>query len=280
VAGKRNVHRYEKRYRRKDGRIVWTSTTGTLVRDARGAPWFFTLMLEDITRRKRSEAAVTRLAGRLRRLQDEERRKLAHELHDSTAQSLAALSMNLGVVETSADQLSQPAQRALREAISLATQSAREVRTFAYLLHPPELEQLGLISALTAYADGFGQRNGIQVELDMPRKISALPQECELNLFRIVQESLTNVQRHSGSKAALIRVRQSPKELLLEVKDLGSGLSRGAARSSSSTSGIGITGMKERARQLGGNLDVISRKTGTTVRVTLPLPPRKAVEGA
>jgi PAS domain S-box-containing protein len=279
IAGKKNVQRYEKRYRRKDGRIVWTSTTGTLVRDARGEPWFFTLMLEDITKRKRSEAAIARLSVRLRRLQDEERRKLAHELHDSTAQSLAALSMNLGVVDTSADQLSPPVQRALREAISLATQSAREVRTFAYLLHPPELEELGLISALTAYAEGFGQRSGIQVELDMPRKISALPQECELNLFRIVQESLANVQRHSGSKTARIRVKQSPKELLLEVKDRGSGFARGTARSTSSA-GIGIAGMKERARQLGGSLEVLSRKNGTTVKVTLPLPLRKTVEGA
>jgi PAS domain S-box-containing protein len=280
MAGKKNVERYEKRYRRNDGRIVWTSTTGTLVRDARGEPWFFTLMLEDITRRKRSEAALTRLAGRLRRMQDEERRRLAHELHDSTAQSLAALSMNLGVVETSADQLSPPAQRALREAISLASQSAREVRTFAYLLHPPELEELGLISALTAYAEGFGHRSGIQVELDMPRKMTALPQECELNLFRIVQESLANVQRHSGSKTARIRVKQSSKELLVEVKDRGSGFARGTARSGSSTAGIGMAGMKERARQLGGSLEVLSRKSGTTVRVTLPLPLRKAVEGA
>lgn len=280
MAGKKNVERYEKRYRRKDGRIVWTSTTGTLVRDARGEPWFFTLMLEDITRRKRSEAALTRLAGRLRRMQDEERRRLAHELHDSTAQSLAALSMNLGVVETSADQLNPAAQRALREAISLASQSAREVRTFAYLLHPPELEELGLLSALTEYAEGFGHRSGIHVELDMPRKITALPQECELNLFRIVQESLANVQRHSGSKAARIRVKQSPKEFLLEVKDRGSGFARGTLRSGSSTAGIGIAGMKERARQLGGSLEVLSRKTGTTVRVTLPLPLRKAVEGA
>ena len=280
MAGKKNVERYEKRYRRKDGRIVWTSTTGTLVRDGRGDPWFFTLMLEDITRRKRSEAALTRLAERLRRLQDEERRRLAHELHDSTAQSLAALSMNLGVVETSADQLSPPAQRALREAISLATQSAREVRTFAYLLHPPELEALGLISALTAYAEGFGHRSGIQVELDMPRKIIALPQECELNLFRIVQESLANVQRHSGSKTARIRVKQSAKELLVEVKDQGSGIARGTARPGSSTTVIGIAGMKERARQLGGSLEVLSRKSGTTVTVKVPLPARRTGEGA
>lgn len=280
IAGRKNVHRYEKRYRRKDGRIVWVSTTGTLVRDARGAPWFFTLMVEDITQRKRAEAALGRLSARLRRLQDEERKRLAHELHDNTAQSLAALSLNLGVVETSADQLSLPAQQALRDAISLASQSAREIRTFAYLLHPPELEELGLSSALTAYVDGFAQRSGIQIELDMPRKIGALPREFELNVFRIVQESLSNIQRHSRSKTARIRVLQRPKELFLEVINRGSNLSRGTPRSDSYAIGIGIAGMKERARQLGGSLEVVSQRSGTTVKVTVPLPQRKAGEGA
>jgi two-component system, NarL family, sensor kinase len=280
IAGRKNVHRYEKRYRRKDGRTVWVTTTGTLVRDARGEPWFFTLMVEDITQRKRSEAALARLSERLRRLQDEERKRLAHELHDSTAQSLAALSLNLGVVETSAGQLNLPAQRALRDAISLASQSAREVRTFAYLLHPPELEELGLASALTTYVEGFAQRSGIHVDLDMTRKIKSLPRDFEINLFRIVQESLANIQRLSGSKTAQIRVIQRPKELFLEVKDQGRGRERSTSRADSSPAGIVIAGMKERARQLGGSLEILRRKTGTTVKVTLPLPQRKAGEGA
>ena len=279
MAGRKNVHRYEKRYRSKDGRIVWVTTTGTLVRDALGEPWFFTLMIEDINPRKRAEAALGRLSARLRRLQDEDRRKLAHELHDSTAQSLAALSLNLGVVETSVDRLSPPARRALRDAISLASQSAREVRTFAYLLHPPELEELGLGSALTAYVEGFAQRSGIQVELDMPRKISPLPREFELDVFRIVQEGLSNIQRHSRSKAASIRIIERPKELLLEMKYAGSRVARGA-RSDSFAMGVGIAGMKERARQLGGGLEVVSRKTGTTVKVTVRLPRRKRGPGA
>jgi PAS domain S-box-containing protein len=280
VAGRKSAHRYEKRYRRKDGRTVWVSTTGTLVRDALGAPWFFTLMLEDITQRKRAEATLARLSERMRRMQDEERRKLAHELHDNTAQSLAALSLNLGVVETAADQLSPPIQGALRDAIALASQSAREIRTFAYLLHPPELEELGLASALTAYAEGFRQRSGIRVELDIPRKISPLPRELELGLFRIVQESLSNIQRHSRSKTARIRVMQRRKELLVEVKDRGRGFAPATARSNSVTSGVGISGMKERARQLGGSLEVVFRKTGTTVKVILPLPRGKAEERA
>jgi signal transduction histidine kinase len=250
------------------------------VRDALGAPWFFTLMLEDITQRKRAEATLARLSGRMRRMQDEERRKLAHELHDNTAQSLAALSLNLGVVETAADQLSPPIQGALRDAIALASQSAREIRTFAYLLHPPELEELGLASALTAYAEGFRQRSGIRVELDIPRKISPLPRELELGLFRIVQESLSNIQRHSRSKTARIRVMQRRKELLVEVKDRGRGFAPATARSNSVTSGVGISGMKERARQLGGSLEVVFRKTGTTVKVILPLPRGKAEERA
>jgi len=278
VAGRKNMHRYEKRYRRKDGRIVWVSATGTLVRDAFGQPWFFTLMLEDITARKRAEAALGRLSERLRRLQDEERSGLARELHDSTAQILAALSLNLGVVEGSADQLSPPAQRALQEAISLASQSAREIRTFAYLLHPPELEALGLGSALAAYVEGFAQRSGIRVELDLPRTLDGLLREMELNVFRIVQEGLANIQWHSGSKSARIRLVQRREELILEVIDRGRVGRAAHARTNNAAVAARISGMRERARQLGGALEMLSRKTGTTVRVTLPLPSRKAGE--
>lgn len=278
IAGRKTVHRYEKRYRRKDGRIVWVSTTGTLVRDALGQPWFFTLMLEDITGRKRAEAALDGLSKRLRRLQDEERSKLARELHDSTAQSLAALSLNLGVVECSADQLSPPTQRALREAISLANQSAREIRTFAYLLHPPELEELGLGSALATYVEGFAQRSGIRVELDLPRTLGTLPRELELNIFRIVQESLANIRRRSGSKTARIRIVHRREALVLEVKGPRNALLGGAARLKNSTLAVRIAGMRERARQLGGTLEVLARKTGSTVKVILPLSPRKEGE--
>lgn len=278
IAGRREVYRYKKRYRRKDGRIVWVSATGTLVPNASGRPWFFTLMLEDITGRKRAEAALGRLSERLRRLQDEERSRLARELHDSTAQILAALSLNLGVVEGSTDQLSPPAQRALREAISLANQSGREIRTFAYLLHPPELEELGLGSALATYVEGFAQRSGIHVDLDLPRTLDGLHRELELNIFRIVQEGLANIQRHSGSKTARIRLVQRREKLILEVIDRGGALRAGERRAKNSTLAARIAGMKERARQLGGTLEVLSRKTGTTVKVNLPLSRRNEGE--
>lgn len=276
IAGRKNVHRYEKRYRRKDGRIVWVSATGTLVHDAFGQPWFFTLMLEDITSRKRAEAALRRLFERLRRLQDEERSRLARELHDSTAQILAALSLNLGVVEGSTDQLSPPAQRALREAISLANQSAREIRTLAYLLHPPELEALGLGSALAAYVEGFAQRSGMRVDLDLPRTLDGLSRELELNVFRIVQEGLANIQRHSSGKSARIRLAHQRERLILEVIERGGARRASGARAKSATAAAHISGMRERARQVGGALEVLARKTGTTVKVTLPLSSRKA----
>jgi signal transduction histidine kinase len=270
------VHRYEKRYRRKDGRIVWVSATGTLVHDAFGQPWFFTLMLEDITGRKRAEAALRRLSERLRRLQDEERSRLARELHDSTAQILAALSLNLGVVEGSTEQLSPPAQRALREAISLANQSAREIRTLAYLLHPPELEALGLGSALAAYVEGFAQRSGMRVDLDLPRTLDGLSRELELNIFRIVQEGLANIQRYSGGKSARIRLARRRERLILEVMERGGTRRAGGARAKSATAAAHISGMRERARQVGGALEVLSRTTGATVKVTLPLTSQKA----
>jgi PAS domain S-box-containing protein len=228
-------------------------------------------VVRDITQRKRDEASLRSLSGRLLRLQDEERRRLARELHDSTAQSLAALALELAVVGRSP--LSPRGRSALGEAERLADQCARELRTLSYLLHPPLLDEMGLAAALRGYIDGFSKRSGVEVILDMPEDIQRLPREVETTLFRIVQESLTNVHRHAGSPTAHVRLALEPGAIRLEVADQGRGLVPHETNGTPDLEhdlGVGIAGMKERVRQLGGQLELDSTDTGVTVRATLP----------
>jgi PAS domain S-box-containing protein len=225
----------------------------------------FTGFVRDITARKAAEAALHKLSGRLLRLQDEERRRLARELHDSTAQLLVGLSINLSTVDESAGAPEPRARRARAESRTLVDQCLREIRTVSYLLHPPELDELGLESALASYADGFLQRSGIQVDFDVAPDLGRLPQEVETALFRIVQEALSNIHRHSASRTARIRLVRGPSGVTLEVSDAGCGMLRGASP------GVGIASMRERVRQLGGWLDIGSAYGGTTVRAVIPL---------
>lgn len=225
----------------------------------------FTGFVRDITARKAAEEALHQLSGRLLRLQDEERRRLARELHDSTAQLLVGLSINLSVALESAGALEPRSQRALAESRTLVDQCLREIRTVSYLLYPPELDGLGLQSALASYASGFAQRSGIQTDLDVAPDLGRLPQETEAALFRIVQEALSNIHRHSASRTASIRLARGPSVLTLEVSDRGCGMRR------DTTPGVGIASMRERVRQLGGRLDIGSAYGGTTVRAVIPL---------
>lgn len=215
------------------------------------------------------------LSSRLLKVQDEERQRLARELHDSTAQSLSALGMNLGGLKDEASQsLSSRARLTLAESIELVDQCIREIRTFAYLLHPPVLEVLGLESALKTYVDGFVRRSGIRVELMIPPDLGRLPGSLETAIFRIVQESLANVHRHSGSKVARISITRSPVEVALEVKDEGHGLPADALKDAGRTfqAGVGIAGTRERLRELGGRLELDSNQPhGTIVRAILPV---------
>jgi signal transduction histidine kinase len=222
-------------------------------------------MFRDITERKTAEAELRRLSGRLLRLEDQERRRLARDLHDTTAQMLAALSMNLSVVSGSADVLNPRAHASLEEAATLADQCLREVRTLSYLLHPRELDDWGLTPALTRYIDGFIQRSGIQVEVDVSPDLGRLPQDVETAVFRVVQECLTNIHRHSGSRTARLRLIRDPSHLVLEVEDAGHGIGQDAP------SGVGIASMRERVQQLNGRLEIDSRPGGTTIRATIPL---------
>jgi two-component system, NarL family, sensor kinase len=231
-------------------------------------------LYQDITQRKQAERAMGQLSGRLLKLQDEERRRLARELHDTTVQALAALVMNLTVLETSASTLDAKSRNTLSDSLTLAEQCAREVRTLSYLLHPPLLDEVGLAAALRHYVEGFSQRSGLHVALDLPCDWGRLPADAETALFRVVQESLTNIHRHSGSRQAKVRLTCPASEVRLEVEDEGKGIPpeiRDNADGAAFGLGVGILGMRERLRQLGGRLEIHSNGHGTTVRAVLPV---------
>ena len=231
--------------------------------------------IEYTLRQQRNELRT--LANRLMHAQDDERRRIATMLHETTAQDLAALKMLLARLNRTADHLSDSERNALTESISLAEQSMTEIRTVSYLLHPPFLDEAGLLSALRWYAGGFAKRSGIKVDLDLPDRFERLPLDTETVLFRIVQESLTNIHRHAGSKTAHIRPGGDAETLVLEIEDRGHGIPDAALEHITTGGGgvgVGIASMSERIEQLGGRLEVTSSvrgKTGTTVRVWLPL---------
>jgi signal transduction histidine kinase len=226
--------------------------------------------IEHTLREQRNDLRT--LAIRLMHVQDDERRGIGRMLHETVAQHLAALKMLLAQLNRGADRFSESERNALTESISLAEQSITEIRTVSYLLHPPSLEDAGLVPALEWYAAGFAERSGIKVDLDLPRSVGRLPLDTATVLFRVVQESLTNIHRHAGSETARIRLRQDTEMLVLEVEDRGHGIPNAALkRIMSGGGGVGIAGMSERIKQLGGRLEVTSNDHGTTVRVRLPL---------
>jgi signal transduction histidine kinase len=195
-------------------------------------------------------------------------------LHETTAQDLAALKMHLARLNRTASHLSETDRAALTESISLAEQSITEIRTLSYLLHPPLLDERGLLLALRWYAAGFAERSGITVDLELPESFDRLPLDTETALFRIVQESLTNIHRHAGSETARIRLRRDAEGLVLESEDRGRGIPNALLEhimGGEGGVGVGIAGMCERIEQLGGRLEINSGDRGTTVRARLPL---------
>ena len=233
--------------------------------------------LEEKVRQRTAELdtanqGLRELTGRLMQSQDDERRRIARELHDSVGQTLAALSMNLTKVETDIERLNQTA-RTIADSSALVQEMNKEVRTISYLLHPPMLDEAGLGSALRWYVDGFTQRSGIKVDLEIAEDFGRVQPEVETAVFRTVQECLTNVHRHSGSKTARVRLQHSAGELCLQVKDDGTGIGPEELNKvvSAGTPGVGIRGMRERLRQLGGTLELTSDDRGTTVEVRVPV---------
>jgi PAS domain S-box-containing protein len=232
-----------------------------------------TSAIRDITERKRAEERLRLLSGQLLHLQDQERRRIARELHDSAGQILAALGMNLSLVESENGNIAPCAAKAIQESVGLVQELSRELRTISHLLHPPLLDEVGLASGLRSYLDGFTERSKIRVDLELPEDLGRLPQDLETAIFRIVQECLTNIHRHSESPVASIRISRSDRQISLEVEDRGKGVppEKREAMDSGSMPGVGIRGMRERLRQLGGSLEINSDDRGTIVVARLPV---------
>jgi signal transduction histidine kinase len=220
-----------------------------------------------------SSEATRRLSARLMHLQDEERRKFARELHDSTGQQLAAAKMVLSSLANS-----YPEDHRYSDCIHLLDQSLKEIRTISHLLHPSGLDEAGFSSAAKWYAAEFAKRSGILLKMDVPEPAERLPREVEIALFRVLQESLTNIHRHSKSTSAEVIFQPGPQQATLMIKDQGVGISQELLEQfrSSGTSGVGLAGMRERIRELGGSFEVTSGNDGTCLRVTVPVPVQAA----
>ena len=237
----------------------------------------------DVTGRREAEEArkQAELSARLLQVQDEERRRIARELHDGIGQLLAAMSMNASRVVDEKSNLSLDAARCAEENSALIQQVSKDIRTMSYLLHPPLLDELGLPAALRWYVDGFAERSKIAASVEIPGEVGRLPQEHELCLFRIAQECLTNIHRHSGSSTALVRLWRTPGEITLEVKDEGRGINREIRSriAAGESAGVGLRGMQERVKQIGGTLGIHSKGKGASVLVVLPLTEEAAPSG-
>jgi signal transduction histidine kinase len=231
--------------------------------------------------RKRAEASVRRLSGRILQLQDAERRKVARELHDSIGQYFAGLKMSLDMLQ--ANNLEPPKKiKLFEQCLELLEQGMAETRTLSHLLHPPLLDEVGFASAASWFVDGFSQRSKINVSLEVPKAMERLPREIELALFRVLQEGLTNVHRHSGSKSALVKLKVESGAASLAIRDYGKGISQAVLeefRRSSTGTGVGLAGMRERVVDLGGTLALESDGQGTCLRVEMPLQEAAVVNG-
>src|SRR5580704_855830 len=213
------------------------------------------------------------LSARVISLQDEERRRIARELHDSAGQYLAAIEMNLGGLSQNPN-LDESVARQISDSLDMANRCTSEVRTISYLLHPPLLDEMGLVSALSWYVEGVAERSGIRVHLDAQKDLGRLPRETETVLFRVVQQSLANIHRHSGSHVAKIRMEADAESVMVEICDEGRGIEPETLKGFDAGKrlvGVGIAGMRERVRVMGGHFSIRSGKDGTSIQVRLPL---------
>jgi PAS domain S-box-containing protein len=260
----------ELQQRRRDGSQVTVASRWTTLRDHNGKSVGWLEINTDITARKRAEEAARSLSGRILTLQDDERRRIARGLHDSLGQYLTALKMNLDVLQSSKDNNAKLAS----ECSEILDKCLTETRTISYLLHPPLLDEAGFGSAARWYVDGFSQRSGIKVNLSLPPKLDRMHKDVEVALFRAVQEGLTNVHRHSGCSVVDVSLSVNMKQLRLQIKDDGRGIPPKRLRSlieGAAESGVGLAGMRERVRELGGSLEIRSDRGGTRVVISIPV---------
>ena len=257
-----------------DGSIHWIMGRGEFTFDASGQPMRMRGAVVEVTERKRAVQALRDLSIRMLKAEDDERRRIAKELHDSTAQDLVAAIMMLDMLDNGTGPRATKRAQQVEDAIAVLEKSAHDIRTLSYLLHPPRLEDVGLTSAIRFYAEGYAKRTSIEMSLALPEAVERLPDDVAVVLFRVVQESLGNIHRHAESRTAAIRLSANATALVLEVEDVGRGLSAdllAAARGHGTGLGVGIPAMRERLQSIGGRLDITSSARGTTVRATVPV---------
>jgi two-component system CheB/CheR fusion protein len=252
---------------RRDGVRIHVSTRQVMHRENERAAPVVLVTSTDVTERKKSEESLRQLSAYLIRLQDEERRRIARELHDSTGQKLVALKLSVSALAQGGGGEATPP---MMECMKLVDETIQEIRTLAQLLHPPLIDEAGLVSATQWLVDSFSARSGISVDLTVSLCVSRLPEHVDLAIFRVIQESLNNIHRHSGAKKAKIEITQADGTVRLQVSDDGKGLPQGLLSEAPTRLGVGILGMKERLSQLGGELEIISGKKGTTVKAVVP----------
>jgi PAS domain S-box-containing protein len=251
---------------RADGRLVPVKLSFQLLTADRSATG---VLIRDVTIKKK----LAELAARLQEVQDEERRRLARDLHDSVGQLVVAITLNNAAIRREAGKLSDEAAQLLQRNAEMFDELNDQIRTISHLLHPPLLDEVGLPSALRWYVGGFAERSKIQTTLEIPEDFQRLPRETEIAVFRTVQESLTNVHRHSGSSSCYVKVASGDRQLLVEVRDEGRGIDGAQLLNLASSGGVGLRGLQERLGQLGGSLDIVSGENGTVVTAVLPIPP-------
>jgi PAS domain S-box-containing protein len=263
----------DKRFIHRDGRVIYASLSAQCVRDEDGRVDQLVLIVQDITERKQAEQWLSELTGRLLRYQDEERRRIARELHDGTAQGIGVILLNLARVKRAAVSLDSASQDRLTESIALGEEALKDIRTLSYVLHPPLLDQAGLATALHWYVKGFSERSGVKIDfVEVGDDGNRMPPDVEYSLFRVVQECLTNIRRHTNSENAHISLTRTGEEVVLKVRDFGTPLKVETPKNGDGIEslGVGIPGMRHRLKQLGGDLVVETAADGTTVTATVP----------
>jgi PAS domain S-box-containing protein len=263
----------EFRLRHKNASYRWIFTQADVLRNESGQAVRMMGCHIDVTERKEAEQSLLDLSGRLMLVEDTERRRIAKELHDSTAQELVAVMMNLESLREGMAVPNSTEAKQLEDSMALVENAAHEIRTLSYRLHPPRLEEAGLIGAIRHYAAGFGERTGIATSVDLPPHAERLMEAVEIVLFRVVQECLGNIHRHAHSKTAFILLKHDASGIVLEVRDEGRGIPPQILEicpGRFTGLGVGIPGMRERLRFIGGNLEIDSSPRGTIIRAVVP----------
>ncbi len=266
-----NVH--EQREARKAMQVSQQRLSAALAELTKAHDELETRVKERTADLEHAEESLRALSGRLLQAQDEERRRIARELHDSAGQLLTALNMNLVPIQSEADKLGPGCVRAVNESLQLVEQLSRELRTISHLLHPPMLDEAGLEFALQWYVEGFAERSNIEVDFELAPDLGRLSREAEIAIFRLVQESLTNIHRHAESPTASVRIFREGQQISVQISDQGKGMPAGQLNGRGlAKAGVGVQGMRERLRQLKGKLEIVSGPGGTRVQASLPAP--------